>query len=140
MVSIGGVFDRTEEVQERLRQAPAEEAQQAVAATPDGPPPSRWTLKAVRASFPWLEGTSLSGGWRLLQRCELRLRSARVQHFSPDRDYLVKEAHLLAGLREAAAHAETVALVFMDEMGYYRWPDPAAVWAAQAPQAAPETE
>jgi hypothetical protein len=97
-------------------------------------------LKAVRASFPWLEGTSLSGVWRLLQRCELRLRSAHVQHFSPDRDYLVKEAHLLACLREAAAHPETVALVFMDEMGYYRWPDPAAVWAAQAPQAVPETE
>jgi len=140
VASIGGAFDRTEEVQERLRQAPAEEAQQALAATPDGPPPSRWSLKAVRASFPWLEGTSLSGVWRLLQRCELRLRSARVQHFSPDRDYLTKEAHLLDCLREAAAHPETVALVFLDEMGYYRWPEPTAVWAAQAPQEAPQTE
>src|SRR4028118_972886 len=107
VASIGGVFDRTEEVQERLRQAPAEEAQQALAATLDGPPPARWSLKAVRASFPWLQGTSLSGVWRLLQRCDLRLRSARVQHFSPDRAYLVKEAHLLACLREAAEHPDT---------------------------------
>jgi hypothetical protein len=97
-------------------------------------------LKAVRASFPWLEASSLSGVWRLLQRCDLRLRSARVQHFSPDRDYLVKEAHLLACLREAAEHPDTVALVFMDEIGYYRWPEPAAVWAAQAPHEAPQTE
>ena len=140
MASIGGVFDRTEEVQERLRQAPSEEAQQAVTATPDGPPPSRWSLKAVRASFPWLEETSLSGVWRLLQRCELRLRSARVQHFSPDPAYLTKEAQLLDCLREAAEDSESVALVFLDEMGYYRWPEPTAVWAAQAPQEAPETE
>jgi hypothetical protein len=87
-----------------------------------------------------LEASSLSGVWRLLQRCEVRLRSARVQHFSPDRDYLAKEAHLLTCLREAAAHPETVALGVMDQMGSYRWPDPAAVWAAQAPQEAPETE
>ena len=94
----------------------------------------------MRASFPWLEGMSLSGVWCLLQRCELRLRSARVQHFSPAQDYLVKEAHLLACLREAAAHPETVAVVFMDEMGYSRWPEPTAVWAARAPHEAPETE
>ena len=83
---------------------------------------------------------SLSGVWRLLQRCEVRLRSARVQQFSPDPEYLAKETHLLECLREAATHPESVALVFMDEMGYYRWPEPAEVWAAQAPHEAPHTE
>src|SRR3954453_15795267 len=139
-VLIGGDFDHTEEVQERLRHAPGEEARQAVAATPDGPPPTRWSLKAVRASFPWLKGMSLSGVWRLLQRCNLRVRSARVQQYSPDPDYLTKQAHLLSCLSLAAQEPERVALVFLDEMGYHRWPEPTAAWMAQAPVAALETE
>jgi hypothetical protein len=137
---IGGGFDRTEEVQARLRQAPGAEAQHAVAPTATGPPPSRWSLKAVRATFPWLQGASLSGVWRLLQRCDLRLRSARGQQFSPDPDYAAKEAHLLTCLRAAASHPDEVALVFLDEMGYYRWPDPARTWAPPAPAAAPVAE
>lgn len=137
---IGGGFDRTEEVQERLAHAPGEEARQAVAPTPDGPAPTRWSLKAVRASFPWLAGMSLSGVWRLLQRCDLHLRSARVQHYSPDPDYVTKEAHLLACLRAAAQMPDQVALVFLDEMGYYRWPDPAATWMQRAPAPTLETE
>jgi hypothetical protein len=140
VVPIGGLFDRSEEVQERLRHAPSAEARQVVAPTPEGPAPSRWSLKAVRASFPWLAGTSLSGVWRLLQRCDLRLRTARVQQYSPDVEYLVKEARLLACLREAAMHPDAVALVFLDEMGYYRWPAPTAAWCPMAPAAPPETE
>lgn len=136
----GGHFDRTEEIQQRLRQAPGEEARQAVAPTQTGPPPSRWSLKAVRASFPWLTDFSLSGVWRLLQRCDLRLRTARVRHFSPDLDYEPKELHLLACLREAARAPDEVALVFLDEMGYYRWPDPAPMWMAKAPAAELETD
>jgi hypothetical protein len=100
----------------------------------------RWSLKAVRASFPWLQGSSLSGVWRLLQRCDLRLRSARVQHYSPDPDYAAKEAQLLRCLRAAAQQPDTVALVFLDEMGYYRWPDAAATWAPAAPTPAPAAE
>ncbi len=137
---IGGGFDRTEEVQERLAHAPGEEARQAVAPTAAGPAPTRWSLKAVRASFPWLTGMSLSGVWRLLQRCDLHLRSARVQQYSPDPDYVTKEAHLLACLRAAAQAPDQVALVFLDEMGYYRWPDPAATWMQRAPVPALETE
>lgn len=117
MARIGGGFDRTEELQERLRQVPSEEARQAVAPTAQGPAPSRWSLKVVRATFPWLHRTSLSGVWRLLQRCDLRLRSARLQQYSPDPEYGTKEARLLACLRDAAQHPDAVALVFLDEMG-----------------------
>ncbi len=133
MGRIGGGFDRTEDVQERLRHAPSEEAQHAVAATPTGPAPTRWSLKAVRASIPWLAGMSLSGVWRVLQRCDLHLRSARVQQYSPDPDYVAKEAHLLTCLRTAAQAPDRVALVFLDEMGYYRWPEPTTTWMWRAP-------
>jgi hypothetical protein len=137
VVRTGGVFDRTEELQERLRHAPGEEARQAVAPTPTGPAPSRWSLKAVRATFPWLQATSLSGVWRLLQRCDLRLRSARVRQYSPDPEYGAKEARLLSGLHEAAVHPTEVALVFLDEMGYYRWPEAANAWSPRSPTPSP---
>ncbi len=140
MARIGGGFDRTEELQERMRQAPGEEARQAVAPTAQGPAPSRWSLKAVRATFPWLHGTSLSGVWRLLQRCDLRLRSARLQQYSPDPEYGPKEARLLTCLRDAAQHPDNVALVFLDEMGYYHWPDATTTWASAAPVPPPVAE
>jgi hypothetical protein len=83
---------------------------------------------------------SLSGVWRLLQRCDLRVRSAQVQHYSPDPDYVTKQAHLLNCLRMTAQEPERVALVFLDEMGYHRWPEPTTAWTPQAPSPVLETE
>src|SRR5262245_66065538 len=76
-----------EELQERLHQGPGEQAQRQAAAAPVGPPPSRWTLGTIRASFSWLADYTPSGVWPLLDRLGLRLRSARVQQFSPDPAY-----------------------------------------------------
>ncbi len=160
---VGGVFDcpdpRQEELSDRLRQAPGEEARQALAPPPDPPPaivmpptlsatstpsptaapppPSRWSLRAIQATFPWLHDLTLSGVWRVLQRYDLNLRGARLQQYSPDPEYGAKEAHLLRCLREAAQHPDTVTLVFLDEMGYYRWPDAAPDWALAAPAPPP---
>src|SRR5438552_3167987 len=128
----GGSFDpaskakkeaRKAAVVDRLRQGPGPEAQQALAATPDGPPPSRWSLWAMQATFPWWEDLTVSGVWRALRQLGLGLRSAQVQQYSPDPDYLAKEAHLLACLQEAAATPDEVGALFLDEMGYTRWPD-----------------
>ena len=125
---------------ERLRQGPGEEARQEVAAAPDGPPPSRWTLRAIRATFDWWEGLTLSGVSRALHRLGLGLRSAQVQQYSPDPDYLVKEARLLACLRGAAAAPDEIVALFLDEMGYTRWPDPAPDWSPVAPAPRPLAE
>src|SRR3712207_3860364 len=84
---IGGPFDRTDELQERLQQVPGAEARQELAATPTGPPPSRWSLRAIRATFPWLRGYTLSGVWRVLRRAKLTLRRGRLQQYSPDPAY-----------------------------------------------------
>ena len=160
---VGGVFDdadpRRDELHDRLRQAPGEEARQALAPPPEPPPagpvppapsmtplavpatvppcPSRWSLRAIQATFPWLHDLTLSGVWRVLQRYDIDLRGARLQQYSPDPAYGSKEAHLLACLREAAQHPDTVALVFLDEMGYYRWPAAAPDWAPSAPAPRP---
>ncbi len=137
MASIGCVFDRTDELVERLQHAPGEEARQELAPTSDGPAPSRWTLRGVRATFPWLKDYTLSGVWRLLRRHDLRIRAARVRQHSPDPEYLAKLEHLLAYLRDAAAHPDQVVLVFLDEMGYYRWPKEGRTWSTAAPNPAP---
>lgn len=67
-----GVFSRDQQrrqqLQERLRQGPGEEARAQAAATPQGPPPSHWTLQTIRATFDWLGDFTLSGVWRQLQR------------------------------------------------------------------------
>jgi hypothetical protein len=122
-----------------LQHAPGEEARQELAATPDGPAPSRWSLRAVRATFPWLSENTLSGVWRLLQRHGLHIRSAQVRQHSPDPDYLTKLEHLLACLHDAATHPDEVVLVFLDEIGYYRWPKEGRAWSSEAPAPAPLT-
>jgi hypothetical protein len=120
---------------ERLHQPPGEEARREVGATPSSPPPSRWNLRTIRVSVPGLSEYSLSGVWRVLARCQLPLRSARLQQWSPDPDYQPKVAHLEDCLRAVAQEAERRALLFLDEMGYTRWPDAARDWMAAAPAA-----
>jgi hypothetical protein len=82
-----------------------------------------------------LANYSLSGVWRMLHRCRMRLRSARWPLDRPDPDYLPKVARLERCLREAVRAPQTVALVFVDEMGSYRWPDAAPDWMLAAPNA-----
>jgi len=127
--------ERRAELEERLAHAPGAEARQEIAPTADGPPPSRWTLRAIRATFPWLRGLTLSGVWRALREAGLRVRSGRVQQYSPDPAYVTKRDHLLLCLRDAATHPDAVVLVFLDELGFYRWPEPAPNWGTTTPVA-----
>ncbi len=140
MVGVGGDLNRRDEIVERLRQGPGEEARQEVAVTPTTPVPSRWTLGSIRASFPWLHDYALSGVWRMLRRWKLKLRSPRVQQYSPDPEYLPKVARLEQCLQAAAAAPDQVVVVFLDEMGFTRWPEPAATWAEAGPHALPVAE
>ena len=70
-----------------------------------------------------------------MQRHGLRLRSARVQQFSPDPEYAAKVAHLEMALWEARRYPGTVVAVFLDQMGFARWPDPASDWGTAPPVA-----
>jgi hypothetical protein len=134
--SAASVFDdRKDELQERLRHGPGPEAQEAAAATPQGPAPSRWTLQTIRASFDWLADYTLSGLRRLLDRLDLGLHSAKVQQFSPDPDYLSKRLRLMRVPGQARRHPGQVEAVFIDEMGYTRWPDPGPDYGGPTPAA-----
>lgn len=130
---------RREELLDRLRQGPGEAARQEMN-FPEGVLPNRWRLRTIRATFDWLSEYTLSGLWRLLKRFGLKLRSGRVQQYSPDPDYAEKEARLLECLKEAASQPEETLALFMDETGYYRWPDPALGWGPAAPAEVPVAE
>jgi hypothetical protein len=77
----------------------------------------------------------VSGVWRYLQRSGLRLRSARVQQFSPDPEYADKLRNLEMALWEARRYPDRVVALFLDQMGFARWPEPAPDWAALTPVA-----
>jgi transposase len=111
-----------------------------MAVTDSSPPPSRWTLRTIRATFDCFRDLTPSGVWRSLERQGVGLRSAAVQHYSPDPEYATKYDHLIGCLNEAAAMPGRVALVFLDEMGYTRWPEPGPDWTGTAPAPRPGTD
>ena len=134
-------FGERERVVQRLQQGPGKEAQQETAVTTEGPPPSRWTLGTIRATFKSIRGYTLSGVWRWLHhRVGIELRSAAVQQYSPDPQYTGKVRRLKRYLRKAAQDPEHVVLVFLDEMGYGVWPEAAADWCEPAPAEPPRAD
>lgn len=123
--TIAAFATRKAEVIERLQQAPAPEQEQI---------PTRWTLERIRQSLDWLHAYSLSGVWRLMQRLQMGWRKARAAHFSPDPAYLEKQAYLLDTLQAVARAPDQLVLVFMDEMGFFRWPQGGYQWLPAAPE------
>jgi transposase len=127
-------FAEREDVVQRLQQGPGQEAQEETAVRVDGPPPSRWTLVTIRASFESVRDYTLSGIWRWLHsRVGVKLRCATVQQYSPDPQYRRKLRRLKRCLRKSAKDPDHMVLVFLDEMGYSVWPEAAAAWCEQAP-------
>lgn len=128
---------------ELLRQGPPKVQEAAVEPAAQAPRvmgPSRWQLRTLRETLVGLQSYSLSGVWRLLRRYGLKLRRSSVQQYSPDPAYTEKVAHLLACLRQTAQAPQRIVCLFLDEMGYYRWPEASKLWCAAAPAAAPQAD
>lgn len=128
---------KKQEISDLVRQAPGSAAQDEMMPSDAAPAPSRWTLKTIRASVDWLADYSISGVRRVLKRCGLCIRSGRVQQYSPDTAYEEKVAHLLDCLRQTALAPRTHVLVFLAEMGYPHWPQPARLWTGVVPENPP---
>lgn len=145
MENAEGIFERREELVSLLRQGPESPKPEAKVeeSTPAGQvavEQSRWQLSSIRQAVPWLASYSLSGIWYMLRRYGLKVRTASVQQYSPDPEYTSKAEQLLTYLRQTAQNPERTVFLFMDQMGYYRWPEPGEVWGEAAPAQAPQTD
>ena len=135
----GGLFDKRAQQQHdvtaQLQAGPSQAAAHVHAVGERCPVPGKWTLATIRASVTGLETYTLSGVWRVLQRLGVSLRAAVVQLFSPDLEYALKKQRLERALRAAARQPGQVVALFLDEFGFYRWPDPARDWGGTATRA-----
>lgn len=107
------------------------------ALSPQDVPPARWTLQAVKERIRELADYSLSGICQYLHRCGIVWRGGRVQYYSPDPDYRLKEAQVLDCLRQAGQAPGSIVALFLDEVSYTAWPDLAFAYSDPAPQPAP---
>lgn len=70
----------------------------------------------------WLAVLSDAGIHRLLRRLDLRYRRGQEHLHSPDPDYRAKRAAVARAAKEAKGSSGRVALLYLDELTYYRRP------------------
>ncbi len=103
-----------------------------------GIPGTRWTLEAIGRVCDFLANISQGGLSRLLDRLEISWKRSRDHVHSPDPDYQAKLDSII-GLRDQVRASEgRLALVYLDEVTYYRQPTLANAWEASGKQALAE--
>lgn len=83
----------------------------------------RWTLATLRASLSWLNGLSLSGVWRHLNRAKIAYKRGRQTVHSPDLEYLEKLLEVVRVLELAINSDGPIVVLFADELTFYRQPE-----------------
>ena len=83
---------------------------------------SRWTLKMIRESCPWLTLESASGLSQLLKRLGISYKRGRDYVHSPDPDYMDKLSLIELMRFRAYYEPERYILLYLDELSYYRQP------------------
>jgi len=97
---------------------------------------SRWCLSMVRQIVTGLNAYTLVGVWKLLRRGGLRYKRGRIHVHSPDLDYDTKLAYIAAARAQVEQQPERIALVYLDELTYYRRPSLAQAYAPLGAHAA----
>lgn len=120
-----------DELQDRLRCPPAPGCTPLSQQNPQLTP-CRWSLLVVRRTFEWLADYTLSGVWRVLQTLEIEWKQGYVRLWSPDPAYARKVRRIKKVLKQAASDPRQIVALFLDEMGYYRWPSASRDWIANA--------
>lgn len=89
---------------------------------------TRWRLQDVRRALSWLQGHSEAGIYKVLKRLGFSRKQALRFVRSPDPAFRAKWEAILRAFMEAAAHPDKVVILFLDELTYYRQPDPAPAY------------
>ena len=93
------------------------------------PHQTRWTLRTLGQTVPWLENISLSGIHQILSRLGISYKRARDYVRSPDVDYAEKLSRVQHVLEQAHQTPETCVVLYQDEFGFHRQPTIAKDWA-----------
>jgi hypothetical protein len=89
---------------------------------------NRWRLQDLQAVISWLQDKTLAGVCKILKR--LKFTRQQVLNFirSPDPLYQVKRRALSYAFMEAVQRPEEVAILFADDLTYYKQPTKAPVY------------
>jgi len=66
----------------------------------------------------------------VLRRLEIEWKHGYLRPWSPDPDFVSKFEHIDACLKQPVLDPRLIVALFLDEMGYYRWPNPSRDWSA----------
>ena len=111
-----------------------EELQHLVGRDPAQIPPheTRWTLRTLGASIPWLKGISIPGVRQTLRRLGISYKRGRNYVQSPDLEYDEKLAYVQQALETAKQHPETHVAFYQDEFAFRLQPTLAKDWTQTA--------
>lgn len=90
---------------------------------------TRWRLQDLGGVLDWLKGCSVPGVSQLLKRLDFSRKQALAFIRSPDPEYASKVAAIAAARLEAQPHPAQVAVLYLDELTYYRRPSKSAAYA-----------
>ena len=90
---------------------------------------SRWWIAGLQQVVAWLGRCTRAGACRILKRLGIRYKRGRAYIHSPDLDYDLKMAYIQAAQTLAKTEPERYALLYQDELTYYRRPSVARDYA-----------
>ena len=89
---------------------------------------TRWTLRTLGNTVPWLCDISVTGIHQILTRLRISYKRGRTYVRSPDTEYAAKIARLQQVLEETRQHPQTTVALYQDEFSFYRNPTLAKDW------------
>jgi hypothetical protein len=92
---------------------------------------SRWTLAMLRSVCGWLRVHTDGGMSHLLRRLHISYKRGREYVHSPDAAYMTKVQQVALCRRQVEAASKRYALLYLDEVTYYRQPSVARAYAPQ---------
>ena len=88
----------------------------------------RWRLADIQAVIGWLKSKSKGGTQKILRRLGFSYKQATAFIRSPDPLFRLKVRRISQAFAHALWHPKQAAILFEDELSFYRNPEPAPAW------------
>jgi len=94
----------------------------------------RWTLADIGQVIPWLQQKTIPGVWQILHRLGFSYQQTAAFIRSPDPFFRMKVRTMMQAFEQAVFQPERAAILFQDELSYYRTPSLAPAWGETGQQ------